>query len=323
MTPPTSHIPGHETAADRLRGVVAILIAATIWGSLPLVLHQVDGSSLIKVFFRVAIAFVAMTGFLMATGRLQRAFTLDRKLITNMIIQGVILGINWSLFLGAFELASVATVELLMYMGPVIVAIIAPFTLKDPFDRRILLPLALSFGGLLTILVPQGVSFSGSELIGAAMAFSSSFTYAILMVRNKRFVTNVSGAVVVWFGYVGSLLFLTPLAVWQFAVGNGPTGGIADYGWFAILGVGQTAVASLFFFYGLKRLRAEESSVLTYMEPVTAVIFAAMVLGEPIVLTTAIGGILVVAGGTMVARMQAQRGLELVPVEAGAVEDDG
>ena len=56
----------------------------------------------------------------------------------------------------------------------------------------------------------------------------------------------------------------------------------------------------------------------TYAEPVTAVIFAAVFLAEPLGWVTAVGGAAVVAAGILVARMAPTTGMEApAPVAEG------
>ncbi len=59
------------------------------------------------------------------------------------------------------------------------------------------------------------------------------------------------------------------------------------------------------------------------MEPASAVILAALFLHEPLTLRALLGGILIIIGGTIVARIDASKGVEVPPVEAGGGYDSG
>ena len=56
------------------------------------------------------------------------------------------------------------------------------------------------------------------------------------------------------------------------------------------------------FLSALKTVRADHAAITTYAEPLSAVIFAALLLGEPLTVNTVLGGVAVVAGGIAVAR---------------------
>lgn len=305
---------------NRTLGISAILGASFIWGTLPIVLRLVDGSSSIKVFWRVCFAFLAITVWLVFSGRIKLVTQVSKKALAAGLIQGVILGINWALFLGAFEHASVATVELLGYMGPVFVTILSPFFLSDTFDKRILIPLILAFTGMTIILNPQSINVSSAEFIGASMAGASAITYAILTIIGKKLVARLEMDVLLWFEEMGAALVLLPLAVAAYKAGNAPTA-IAQYGWLALLGTVHTALAGWLFFVGLKKLPADQAAIFTYMEPASAVILAALFLNEPLTWSSALGGILIIIGGTIVSRIDASKGVDIAPVEAGAAPE--
>lgn len=305
---------------SRTIGISAILGASFIWGTLPLVLPLVDGASSIKVFWRVCFAFLAITLWLLVSGRFKLVLTSSKKARIAGLLQGVVLGINWALFLGAFEHANVATVELLGYMGPVFVALLAPFLLSTMWDKRIIVPLILAFGGMAVLLNPHIFTFGSGESVGALMAGASAITYAFLTILGKKLVTRIEMDVLLWFEECGAALILLPLALFAYSAGDVPTS-LAQYGWLALLGTAHTAFAGWLFFVGLKTLPAEQAAIFTYMEPASAVVFAALFLNQPFTTRSVIGGILIIIGGTMVSRIDASKGIESAPVETGALED--
>lgn len=69
-------------------------------------------------------------------------------------------------------------------------------------------------------------------------------------------------------------------------------------------------------------MRTDHAAILTYVEPVSAVVFAALFLGESLTAATVIGGALVVTGGIVVARLEAREGLETLPIEMTTADDE-
>ena len=291
---------------ESLTGLLRIGAAALIWGTIPLVLRFADGASVVKVFYRVVFGGLVLLAWMAATGRMRELTSLPRRKVLQLAGQGAILCLNWVLFLSSLDMAKVATAELLGYTGPVFVAALAPFVTGERFDRRIVWPLALALGGIVVILAPQGLGVSNPrEALGAGLAFASSLTYATLLLRSKKILHGVTGAalMVVEYSVAGALLL--PFVIWLYATGQGPTG-IASYGALATLGVVQTAGAGILFLGGLRRVRTDHAAVLTYIEPVSAVLLAALFLGEAIGPLTAVGGAMVVAGGALVARIDSK-----------------
>lgn len=302
---------------DTLTGLLRVGAAALVWGTIPLVLHAADGASVIKVFYRVLFAGVVLLIWMAVTGSWSQLRDLPRRKVLQLIGQGVILTVNWVLFLTALDLTNVATAELLGYMGPVFVAGLAPFVTGEPFDRRIVVPMLLALGGIVVILAPQGLALAnGRQLLGAVLAFASALTYAALLLRSKRILDGVTGPALMIVEYGVATVLLLPFVVWLYARGLGPTT-VASYGALAILGVVQTALAGLLFLSGLRRVRTDHAAILTYAEPASAVMFAAAFLGEPLTAATLAGGAMVVAGGAMVARLDS-KDVGFGPESAGA-----
>lgn len=310
--------------AQQVQGIFYILAAGLIWGTLPLVLEHIDGAFTIKVFFRLFFPLIVLTIYLAVTGKLKAVLAVSKEDERRMVLQGMILGFNWILFLGAFELANVSVVELLGYMGPVFTAILAPLVLKERFDRRIIAPLIFAMVGMVIILIPHGLDIekNGLALLGVAMAAASAVTYAVLILNEKGILDrNTPTTTLLFYEYAAGSILLFPFVLWAYGHGQGPTGGLTSYGWLFVLGIVHTGLALVLFFQGLKRLRADRAVVFTYAEPVTAIIMAAVFLNQPITAYTLVGGALVVVGGTIVSRLDVDEGIEIVPVEAGGQGD--
>lgn len=118
--------------------------------------------------------------------------------------------------------------------------------------------------------------------------------------------------------YVVASLVLLPVVLWSYAHGGGPTSA-GSYAALVTLGVVHTAVTGFVFLSGLRRIRADHAGILMYAEPVSAVIFAALFLGEPLTVATVIGGAMVVLGGALVARIEPASGIE---APAPTADDD-
>jgi drug/metabolite transporter (DMT)-like permease len=316
MTPDTSADP-----RQRLAGLARVAFAGLIWGSIPLLLRSAEGASVVKVFFRVFFAWLVIGSWMLATGRLRELAALDRAKWLQVISQGLILTLNWFLFLTALDMTTVATAELLGYTGPVFVAALAPFVTGERFDRRVVAPLLLAVTGIVVILAPQGLSVSsGEEQLGAVLAFLSALTYATLLLRSKKILRGISSGSLMFIEYGVASLVLSPLVIAAYLRGDVPQSS-RQYAALIMLGVVHTALTGFLFLGGLRRVRTDHAAILTYVEPVSAVVLAALFLGESITWATVVGGALVVCGGALVALIEARSGIETVPLEAAGTEE--
>ncbi len=298
-------------------GLLRIGLAGVIWGSIPIFVRMVEASPLVMVFWRVAFGAAAVLVYLLVTRKVKDLVRLDRRRVLALLAVGALIAVNWILFLGALTMTKVAVAELLGYTGPVFVAALAPLITREPYDRRIVPPLVLALGGTAIIVGLGELSLHGGRsLLGAGMAFCSALTYAGLMLTGKRLLRNISAPVLAFGEYAFATVLLLPAVLLL----PGPS---SSREWSALvtLGVVHTAFAILVFLSGLRHVRTDQAGVFMYAEPVTAVIFAAIFLSEPLTWATVVGGAGVVAAGIMVARMKPAVGSPTAGMEAPAVSE--
>ncbi len=281
-------------------GLAKVALAGLVWGSIAIFVRRVDTSPFVIVFWRVAIAGLLTFTYLALRGRLIELKALSPRKRMAIASMGALLAVNWVLFMGALQLVDVAVVVLLGYLGPVLVAAFTPLIGKEPFDRRIILPLTLSLAGTIVILGPRELHLNGGpESLGVAMALTSALTYAMLVLNARRLVRGVSTPVYMLGEYIGASILLLPAVLLL----PGPQA-LVEWGSLGVLGSVHTAATALLIISALRTVRADRVAVMTYAEPVSAVLFAAAFLGEAITGSTAAGGLLVITGGLLVARLQ-------------------
>lgn len=304
--------------ASKYSGLLRIGLAGVIWGSIPIFVRMVDSSPFVTVFWRVVFGAATALVYLVLSGKIRDLKALSKRDTLLLVGMGALLAVNWVLFFGAFALTRVAVVELVGYTGPVFVAALLPIVSKERFDRRIVVPLALALGGTVLIIGLENLSLGGGRsLWGAAMAFGTAVIYAFLMLMGKRLLSRMSGLVLAFGQYVVASVLLLPAALVLPGASSAK-----EWGALAVLGVVHTTTAILIFLSGLRLVRADHAAVMTYTEPVTAVVFAALLLKEPLSWVTAVGGAAVVVAGILVARSAPGGGVEAGGVTAPTLSTD-
>jgi drug/metabolite transporter (DMT)-like permease len=295
------------TGAVSYRGGLArIAFAGVIWGSIALLTRHVGVSAFVIVFWRVTFAGLTIAAYLGLKGRLGELLRLPTRRKLALAGMGSLLALNWVLFFSALKLTDVAVAVLLAYCGPIFVTAFAPVITRERFDRRVIVPLVLALIGTATIVGPRELQLTeGTHLLGAGLAFASAFTYAILVLNAKRLLKGIPATVYMLGEDITAALVLLPIV----ALSPGPSS-VIEWGSLLTLGAVHTAFTGFLFLSALRTVRADHAAILTYAEPVSAVVFAALFLSEPVTLPTAVGGALVVLAGTVVARMKPAPGIE-------------
>lgn len=280
-----------------------VALAAGSWGFVPILVRAVHASPVVIAFWRVALAALAFFLYFLLTGRLREVRRFGGRTLAALACLGMLLAGGWLLFFSAIALAPVAVAVLLTFTAPLFVAVLSPAFTGDPFDRRILVPLLVAFGGTVLIAFPRGGDVvggiaPGKPLLGAGLALCSAVVLALMTTVQKRVLVRISPDQVLFAQTVAAAVVLLPAAVWL----PMPVGG-REWAALAALGLGFTTVPFLLFLSGLRRVRADRVAVVTYAEPVSAVLLAAVFLHERLTAATVLGGAAVVTGGFLVGRL--------------------
>jgi probable blue pigment (indigoidine) exporter len=180
-----------------------------------------------------------------------------------------------------------------VYLSPVLVAAAAPVLLDEPLTRRVVLAVGLGLVGSLLLLGP---GTEGVEVSGVVYAVLAAVLLAALVLNAKVLSPAYGGLRLTLAQTTIATVVLVPVAV----VGDGSWPRSEDVAWVVLLGVVYTAVALVIYLGALGRIPAVHTSVLSYLEPLSAAVLGWVVLDETFGVGTVVGALLVIAGGLVV-----------------------
>jgi drug/metabolite transporter (DMT)-like permease len=223
-----------------------------------------------------------------------------RHILPRLLLMGVLDALTMLLYFFAVRSTGVAIGTFLLFMQPVWVALLAPRLLKVPTERVVFWALAIAVSGLAVILAPSlaggGVHLSAIGITAGLLAGLGYTGFQLLVKGLTREVPSVS---IVTFESCADALILLPLALWQ-SVGSGYSLTGRDLIAVLVLGVVCTAVAYTMWVEGMARVKVQHSSILGFLTPVAAPVYALVLLGQEISLWTVVGGVLILAAGILV-----------------------
>ena len=273
-------------------GSVAIASLALVWGVIGIVVREVDLPAMVIVFFRVALSAAVVACALVVIGR--RAWLRPPR--AGVFAAGVALAVHWSLYFAAIQRTSVASAVLITYAAPIFMALLARVVLDERVPRRSVMALAVSVAGVLLISLSGGSAGAEVRPVGVVLALGAAVSYAVLIILVKRVAADVEPVTIVLYQSLTAAVVLLPAAL------------IADYtltaaqfGYLALLGVGLTGISGVIYISALRWVPATTAGILSYMEPVSAAVLAAVVLGERLTWGIAVGGAMIVGAGVSVA----------------------
>ncbi len=203
---------------------------------------------------------------------------------------GVILGTHWLCLVAAQERAPLGTVLLITYLAPVLVMLGTPRLLAEHVPPRTYLAVGLGLAGVAVLARPTS-GFGAGEIF----ALLAAVTYAALTLGSKFVVAEVGGVHLAFIQLAVATVALAPFAATTDWGGWRP-----DWLWMVLVGVLFTALLGSIYLVLLGRLPAATVGVLTYVEPVSAVLVGWAFFGEVPTAGVAVGGALVVLAGIMV-----------------------
>ena len=268
-------------------GTLEIICCTLAWGTIGSIVDRISLPSSVIVFFRLALGFVVVFGWLALRGRLGDLRLRARPAL--LIVSGVVLGVHWALLFEAYKRIGVDTTILIVFIGPVLWAVAAPFFLRERLRAASLVALAVAFGGIAMISIPKIGEVDG---VGLAAALGSAVLFAVLILMGKLLTDHYEpAAIVVWQLGVAALL-LSP------ALANASLHQIArGMPLLLVLGMVHSGLLGIVFFHAVRALPTQELGVLFYLEPGSAVLYAWWWLSEkPSALTLAGGALIVLAG---------------------------
>ena len=266
-----------------------LIASMTIFGTLGPFVRNISLSSGELALYRAILAALLIAAFLLLTKQ-KIPFANIKKEIPLLLASGAAMGINWILLFEAYKYTTVSTATLSYYFAPVIVTLVCPILFKEKLTRKQLLCFAMSTLGLVMI-TGIGKVGGGSDLIGILFGLGAATFYASVILLNK-FIRNVAGIHRTLLQFLSAIVVLLPYVA---MTGGTTLGSLDSVGWLNLLIVGliHTGVTYCLYFSSLKELPGQKAAILSYIDPLVAVLISVTVLGEAMTLWQVIGGILI------------------------------
>lgn len=252
---------------------------------------------------------------LLAIWALRREGLPGRKAWPGIVTAGVLwfgvymVALNWG-----EQLVDAGTAALVVNIGPILMALLGGWFLKEGFSLRLFIGMAVSFAGVL--VVSLSMSGGGStSLLGVALCVIAAVTYAIGVVAQKPTLRYASPLQFTTFGCLIAAVLCLPFApALATELGEAPAAAALHV---VYLGGFPTALAFITWAYALKRTTAGKMGATTYIVPALVVLMSWVFLGEVPGWLTLGGGVLCLVG-VAVSRSKSRRP-ETAAEEAAAV----
>lgn len=215
-----------------------------------------------------------------------------------MLIASGLNALRMYLYLQAFMLTSIGNAVIILYTWPIFVTILGILFLKERVSKKHFFLIGIAFLGLIISSSGKSFSFENQDLLGMLAALTSAFGYAITVIIFKSESNNYHRNEIIFLQNIVGVFIFMPFFWMYFPVIE--TAHLAMgifYGF--LIGI---VIFSLFFF-GLKYLDASLASSLMYIEAVSAIALAYVVLDESLTQEMLLGGGMILISSFLINRM--------------------
>lgn len=269
---------------------IMLSVAMAIFGTLGIFTRNIAVSSGELALYRAILAAVLIALYLLFTKQ-KIDFKGIKKELLLLLFSGMAMGINWILLFEAYKYTTVSVATLSYYFAPVIVTVVCPILFKEKMTKKQVICFVMSTMGLVLIIGIRKGNVSGTDLLGILCGLGAAVFYATVILLNK-FIKNVMGIHRTLLQFFAAILILIPYVLCT----SGVTLNTLNLkGWISLLVVGliHTGITYCLYFSALKELKGQEAAILSYIDPLVAVLVSVTILGEGITVSQMLGGALI------------------------------
>ncbi len=272
------------------RARLMLIASMAIFGTLGPFVRNISVTSGEVALYRAILASVLIGCYLLLTKQ-KIPFRKLRKEIPLLLVSGMAMGINWVLLFEAYKYTTVSVATLSYYFAPVLVIAACPILFKEKLTGKQIICFVMSTIGIVLITGLGDMSRENRHFVGILFGLGAAVFYATVVLLNK-FIKNVEGIHRTFLQFLAAIIIMVPYV----AVTSGVTlGGMTGTGWICLLVVGlvHTGVSYCLYFSSLRHLTGQKAAILSYIDPLVAVLVSVVVLGEELGTLQCIGGLLI------------------------------
>lgn len=267
-----------------------MIVSMTVFGTLGLFVRHIPLTSGELALYRAVLAILLIGIYLLITRQRIRLSAIKKDL-PALLLSGAAMGINWILLFQSYRYTTVSIATLSYYFAPVLVTVLCPILFKEKMRAKQWLCFLMSTVGLVLLTVQGGAEKGKSDLTGILFGLGAAMFYASVVLLNK-YIKGVDGIHRTFLQFISAAAMLIPYVLLSEPSGLSSLDGV---GLASLLTVGlvHTGITYCLYFSALKELPGQKAAILSYIDPLVAVLVSVTVLHEKITALQIVGGIFI------------------------------
>lgn len=267
-----------------------LIISMVIFGTIGLFVKNIDLPSGEKALYRAVLASLLIGGFLLITKQ-RIPFGKIKKELPLLLVSGIAMGFNWILLFEAYKYTSVSVATLSYYFAPVIVTVACPVLFKEKMKAKQWICFVMSTVGIVMITGIGDLNSGSNHLLGVLFGLGAACLYATVILVNK-FIKGVEGIHRTFLQFIAAVSVLLPYVLMTSGINLASLNG-KGWGYLLIVGILHTGITYCMYFSSLKELPGQKAAILSYIDPLVAVMISVTILKEGITPLQIAGGVLI------------------------------
>lgn len=271
---------------------IMLIISMLIFGTLAVFVKKINVSSGELALYRAILAAFVIFVYLLITKQKIDLKSIRKELIV-ILISGMAMGFNWIFLFEAYKYTTVSIATLSYYFAPIIVTLVCPIIFKEKLTIKQIICFIASTLGIVLITDLGHLGNNNNHILGILLGLTAAILYATVIILNKC-IKSIGGIHRTFIQFIAAIIVLIPYVL--LTSGINITSLNMD-GWINLLIVGivHTGITYCLYFTSLKELPGQNAAILSYIDPVVAILISVFVLSETMTLIQIIGGVLIIA----------------------------
>ncbi len=265
------------------------ILSMAVFGTIALFVREIALPSAEIALFRAVLAMLLLGGYLLCK-KINPMAGIKRRDLLLLLLSGTAMGFNWILLFEAYRHTTVSLSTLCYYFAPVLLTLLSPLLFGERMRPKAIVCFACSTLGVV-LIVGVSTAGGGNHFLGVLFGLGAAVLYATVMLLNKS-IRSVSGLSRTFLQFVAAVAVLLPYVAFT---GGFHLAALNTRSWIFLLIVGlvHTGLTYCLYFSALWRLSGQQAALLSYIDPLVAVLLSVTLLGEPITPLQIVGGVLI------------------------------
>ena len=276
---------------------IQFISAMVIVGTIGVFRRNIPVSSAFLAFTRGLLGSLSLGAFVKLRGK--KVFHgIERRKLLLLAINGAMIGVNWIFLFEAFRYTTVAVATLCYYLQPTLLILASPLFFKEKLTGRKMFFALTAFLGMILV---SGIFSSGmtetDNFKGVLFGLAAALLYTAAVIGNKK-VTGVDPFEKTIIQLASAAIVLIPYILLTENVAEISFSGTTIV-LILIVGIIHTGLVYLLYFGSMEHLSAQAVAILSYIDPVVAILASGVFLNERLTILEIIGAVLIIGSAIL------------------------